>query len=281
MKLTPELIARSSSEINSLKDRELDLRGLKIPVIENLGVTRDQNDMIDFTDNDIRYLGNFPKLHQLRHINLANNLVTRIDPKLHNSLPSLNTLVLTNNSISDLGEISHLSKLRKLEYVSFMGNPISREKHYREFVIWKIPKVRVVDFRRVRDQERALAKQLFETSDGRPSVLAVTLSKRTAGLKGEAIEERAEGVARDKTFEPGRPTNGAAGRLMTAEERKAIEEAIEKSESLEEIRRLEERLKMGYTIKPESKGGRDSSEKNGKGESMEEKEEEEEEEEER
>ena len=35
---------------------------------------------------------------------------------------------------------------------------------------------------------------------------------------------------------------------MTAEERKALEEAIERSSSLEEIRNLEERLKLGYTV---------------------------------
>jgi hypothetical protein len=40
MKLTPELISWSESRISPLKDRELDLRGHKIPAIENLGVTR-------------------------------------------------------------------------------------------------------------------------------------------------------------------------------------------------------------------------------------------------
>ena len=35
---------------------------------------------------------------------------------------------------------------------------------------------------------------------------------------------------------------------MTAEERKAVEEAIERSTSLEEIKRLEDRLKFGYSI---------------------------------
>lgn len=40
MRLTPELIARSESTLNALQDRELDLRGNKIPAVENLGVTR-------------------------------------------------------------------------------------------------------------------------------------------------------------------------------------------------------------------------------------------------
>jgi len=40
MKLTPELLAQASSAINPVKERQLDLRGYKIPAIENLGVTK-------------------------------------------------------------------------------------------------------------------------------------------------------------------------------------------------------------------------------------------------
>jgi len=39
MKLTPELLAQATSQLNPLKERQLDLRGFKIPAIENLGVT--------------------------------------------------------------------------------------------------------------------------------------------------------------------------------------------------------------------------------------------------
>ncbi|KAN0064339.1 U2 snRNP complex subunit [Thecaphora frezii] len=249
MKLTPELLARSNSYINTLKDRELDLRGLKIPAIENLGVTKDQNDTIDLTDNDIRFLGNFPLLQQLKTLHLGNNLVTRIDSRLAFTIPALSTLVLTNNSIQDLGEVANLAKLKSLEYLTLMGNPISREKNYREFVVWKCPSVRVLDFRRVRQQERGLAKQLMETSDGRPSALAASILRRRVGKAG-ATEDDEQHISKERTFEPGK-LNGSSGRLLTVEERKAIEEAIENSESLDEIRRLEEKLRMGYTIGPE------------------------------
>ena len=39
VKLTAELIEESCQFTNTLKDRELDLRGCKISVIENLGAT--------------------------------------------------------------------------------------------------------------------------------------------------------------------------------------------------------------------------------------------------
>lgn len=89
-------------------------------------------------------------------------------------------------------------------------------------------------------QERALAKSLMELPDGRPSALA-------ASIAAEGAPAVADEGAAAKTFDVG-STKGAAGRLMTAEERKALEEAIERSSSLEEIRNLEERLKLGYTV---------------------------------
>jgi U2 small nuclear ribonucleoprotein A' len=46
VRLTPELIGAAPSFLNPLKDRELDLRGHRIPVLENLGITKDQNDAI-------------------------------------------------------------------------------------------------------------------------------------------------------------------------------------------------------------------------------------------
>ncbi|WFD02076.1 U2 snRNP complex subunit [Malassezia obtusa] len=237
MKLTSELLAQSDSALNPLKERELDLRGLKIVVIENLGVTRDQNDALDFTDNEIKYLGNFPRLLRLQHLVLSNNLVSRIDPLLGKALPYLHTLILTNNAIADMRQLVPLRRLRRLEYLSLMGNPVSHEKHYREFVIWRVPSVRVLDFKRVTDKERAYARRLMETPDGRPSELAVQLS---------GAEAPAPAPAHASHFEPGAPVAGAAGRALTAKERAAIQEAIDQSESLEEIRRLEERLKMGY-----------------------------------
>jgi hypothetical protein len=52
MKLTPDLIERSESRLSPLKDRELDLRGRKIPAIENLGVTRVSGKMAEGEDQE-------------------------------------------------------------------------------------------------------------------------------------------------------------------------------------------------------------------------------------
>ncbi|KAE8233875.1 hypothetical protein CF326_g1080 [Tilletia indica] len=255
MKLTPELIAASPSTINTLKDRELVLRGHKIPAIENLGVTKDQNDALDLTDNDIRSLSGFPLLKRLTTLTASNNLISRIDPRLAHSLPCLETLVLTNNQIAELGELVSLAKCPGLVYLSLLGNPVTREKHYRDWVIWKCPKVRVLDFKRVKDKERQLAKTIFETEDGRPTALAVSLAYRS-GIQQPGESSSSAARPTDNTFEPGQTSSstngatgaGAGGRLLTPAERKTIEAAIDRSDSLEEIRRLEEKLRLGYAI---------------------------------
>ncbi|KAJ3322576.1 hypothetical protein HDV06_002953 [Boothiomyces sp. JEL0866] len=55
-KMDFDLLTSAQSRLNPMNERELDLRGLKIQKIENLALTRDVNDCLDFTDNDIAKL---------------------------------------------------------------------------------------------------------------------------------------------------------------------------------------------------------------------------------
>nr|CAG8464655.1 12429_t:CDS:2 [Entrophospora candida]CAG8474398.1 14186_t:CDS:2 [Entrophospora candida] len=239
MKLTPELIECSSSYINTVKDRELNLRGNKIPSIENLGVSKDLNDTIDLTDNDIRILGNFPLLRRVHTLLLANNRINRLDLQLFEFLPNLTTLVLTNNNITELSDLQPLSGFKRLQYISLLDNPVTRKQWYRSWVIWKIPSVRVIDFKRVRDMERKEAKKLFETTKGEPTTLAKSISETTI--------EPGEGVVSSATTtninlpKSNLPTIG-----MSTEEQAQIKEAIRNAKTLEEVARLEKLLQSGH-----------------------------------
>lgn len=46
VRLTADLLTNAPSFVNPVNQRELDLRGHKIPAIENLGITRDSNEAI-------------------------------------------------------------------------------------------------------------------------------------------------------------------------------------------------------------------------------------------
>ncbi|KAF5312621.1 hypothetical protein D9619_003479 [Psilocybe cf. subviscida] len=246
MKLTPELLAQVPSQLNPLKERQLDLRGYKIPAIENLGVTRDQHDAIDFTDNAIVTLGNLPLLKRLHTLLLANNRINTISASIHLSVPNLQTLVLTNNTIVELGDLEPLRELRHLQFLTLLGNPVTEKKWYREWLAWRIPGLRVIDFQRIRDKERAQAKALFVTPEGLPTALATTISTTVSTHSTKTALTIDEPKAA--------PTAGKAGRLMSKEDQEKVKAAIAKATSIEEVRRLERSLREGYVPELDSVG---------------------------
>ncbi|KAG2420102.1 hypothetical protein HFD88_004901 [Aspergillus terreus] len=232
MRLTVELIQNSLSYINPLKDRELDLRGHKIPAIENLGIAKDQ-DAIDFTDNDISSLGNFPFFPRLHTLLLARNRVKHIQPTLASSVPNLTTLVLTANNMTELADLDPLRSLKKLTHLILMENPITRKEHYRYWVIWRLPTVRFLDYQKVKDAEREKARELFGTAEA-PSALA----SKIIGIKSRTFDVPAGGADRA-------PADKAVRVKLTEKERKRVEKMIREARSLQEITRLEKELNEG------------------------------------
>ncbi|KAI5795608.1 leucine-rich repeat-domain-containing protein [Geopyxis carbonaria] len=229
MRLTTELIAAAPSFLNPINDRELDLRGHKIPAIENLGVAGLQ-DAIDFTDNDIQQLGNFPLSERLSTLLLARNRISTIQPTLANSIPNLTVLVLTSNNLSELADLDPLSKFKRLTHLTLLENPVTRKDHYRHWIVWRCPSVRFLDYQKVKDAERKRATELFGTAK-EPTQLAATI----IGVKS-------------RTFDMGEPMGVGKKEYavrLTAEERKKIEEKIKAAKSLEEVARLETELRQG------------------------------------
>jgi len=226
MKLNYDVIESAESYINPIKDRELDLTGLKISRIENIAVTKDLNDVINFSDNEISKLENFPNMKRLKGIIAINNRISRIDLDLPKSLPNLESLILTNNQIQELGDLDVLGEMKNLKYLSLMDNPVVTKKYYRLFVINRCPSLRMLDFKKVKLVEREEAKKLFNSEQGKE--LQKTLVK---------------------TFEPGempkkeaRPYQGPS-----PEEAEKIKEMIKNATTLEEITLLENKLKSGIT----------------------------------
>jgi len=166
VRLTAQLINMSAQKHNPVRDWELDLRGYRIPVIENLGATLDQFDTIDLTDNDVRKIDKFPLLKRLKHILLSNNRIVRITEDLQENLPHLESLILTNNSLKELSDLDALGSISTLKHLSLLGNPVTTTKHYRLYVIHKIPSLRVLDFCRIKLKEREAAAKMFKKKKG-------------------------------------------------------------------------------------------------------------------
>lgn len=170
MRLTADVIMRAQVSINPLRERELNLRGYKAPAIENLGVTQDGFDCIDLSDNEIKKLDNFPRLRRLRMLLLHNNHVAKIQENLAEAIANLEFLMLTGNRIAQFSEVDHLTCFSKLDTLSLSGNPVTKRKYYREYVIYKLPQLHVLDFQRIRPRDREAADAFFNSIVGQRAI---------------------------------------------------------------------------------------------------------------
>lgn len=232
VRLTADLIWKSPHFFNAIKERELDLRGNKIAVIENLGATEDQFDTIDLSDNEIVKLENFPYLSRLGTLIMNNNRITRISPSIGEFLPKLHSLVLTNNRLVNLVEIDPLASLPKLQFLSLLDNNITKKPNYRLYVIYKLKALRVLDFKKVKQKERVEAQNLFSSEEAEKE--AQKVAPRTT-TPAEVPSEK-EAPKEDEVQQRVAPT---------PEQITAIKAAIVNSQTLEEVARLEKVLKSG------------------------------------
>ncbi|VDL92316.1 unnamed protein product [Schistocephalus solidus] len=198
VKLTTDLVEGAMQHTNPLKDRELDLRGYKVPAIENLGSTLDQFDTLDFTDNEIRKLDGFPLLLRLKALILTENKIVRIGDDLVSSIPNLETLILTDNNIAELKDLDPLASLTKLNFLSLIRCPVTMKLNYRIYVIGRIPQIRFLDFRRVTLAERKQAASFMKHLAPLPAFSAVNAGSNSATAA-------ARGTSNVKTFVPGAP----------------------------------------------------------------------------
>jgi len=227
MRITLDLLQQASQTLNPANQRQLLLRGLKIPNIENLGGTNDAYECIDLSDNDLIKLANFPPLKRLRTLLLMNNRISRLADDVFDPLPHLISVTLTGNKLEKLVDLEPLTKLKTLERLSLMENPVVKVKHYRPYMIIKCSKtLRVLDFNRIKDKERKAAGLLFAHDRGKK-------------LLEEIAPPRVIKDISDK------PDQGAAKLGPSPEVIERIKRAIAEAETIEEVTRLERALKSG------------------------------------
>lgn len=131
--------------------------------------------------------------------------------------------MLTGNMIQELGDLDPLVPLKCLQSLCLLQNPVSAKPQYRQYVIYRLPQLRLLDFRKIKQKEREAAVAYFKSERG--------------------IEMAREIVKKAKTFVA---TNGALSKPPTnADERTRIREAITKASSLEEVQRLSKLLQAG------------------------------------
>lgn len=256
VRLTADLIWKSPHFFNSIKERELDLRGNKIAVIENVGATEDQFDTFDLSDNEIVKLENFPHLNRLGTLLINNNRITRINPNIGEFLPKLHTLILTNNRLVNLVEIDPLASLPNLKVLSLLDNSITKKPNYRLYVIHRLKGLRLLDFRKVKHKERIEAEEMFASKEAEEEAKKEPAKTFTLVEVADVLDTSEEEQA-PKVVVP------------TQEQITAIKAAIVNSQTLEEVARLEKALQSGQlpaglmipdsdTVKPSVQGKDDN-----------------------
>lgn len=110
-------------------------------------------------------------------------------------------------------------------------------QHYRDWLIWRIPSLRFLDFERIKDKEREQAKELFGSYE-EPTALA----SKIMGIKSRTFDIPPPGMVNGSGRAPGEK---ALRVKLTDEERKKVEKMIKEAKSLQEINRLEKELNEG------------------------------------
>lgn len=156
-RLTAELIVRSPQYTSCIKLYQLDLRGNRFNRVESLGVTKDQFDCIDFSDNSIVRLEGFPRLEKLTMLLCSNNCISSIGLDIADSLPNLDTLVLCSNKLDSLSDVLALANCSRLTHLCLLGNTVAQKQEFRLFTIRHLTSLKVLNFDRISHLERKTA----------------------------------------------------------------------------------------------------------------------------
>lgn len=117
-------------------------------------MVQDGFDCIDLSDNEIKKLENFPRLRRLRMLLLHNNHIARLQDELPEAIGNLEYLVLTGNRVAQLAEVDRLAGFAKLDTLVLAGNPVAKRRYYREYVIHKLPQLKVLDYKKIKPHVR-------------------------------------------------------------------------------------------------------------------------------
>lgn len=116
-----------------------------------------------------------------------------------------------------------LAKLPNLQALSLLTNPVSTKQYYREYVAFRFPNLRLLDFRKIKLKEREAAKELFKSKKGKELQREIM---RKAKLAMPAADK---------------PTVHNA----TPADIQKIKEAIKRATNLHEVERLTRMLQSG------------------------------------
>jgi U2 small nuclear ribonucleoprotein A' len=151
----------------------------------------------------------------------------------------LTSLVLTENELSNIDALRPLQPLVHLTRLAVVDNPIMQLPDARLAIIHLLPQLRVLNFQRVRQRERAAAKAKFGESK-------LPSKKR---VRADAADAATAAAASSSSSASTADANGAAKATsakrarLTTEQQVELAKKIASATSMQEVERLEAALR--------------------------------------
>lgn len=151
---------------------------------------------LDLTNNELDRIPELRNHGSITTLLLGRNKVASVDGAL---LPfGLRRLVLANNGIESFQALDGLSKAPKtLENLNLRGNNVCHLEDYRLRVVGQMPQLKILDFTKVSDQERAASKKFKVTSGddvptlkSKPRDKAVEVMELVVGKMSEDVRNQ-------------------------------------------------------------------------------------------
>ncbi|CAD2216436.1 U2 small nuclear ribonucleoprotein A' [Angomonas deanei] len=181
MRLTTDHIRQAPQFTNTMLQREIDLRGMRISSLdENVLVRLDNSfDVINLTSNALVTLDYFPAENDASPFVTGKGLMSRIETVIvHRNqlrrvsvqtcvlrLPSVKQFLADDNNFRSLEDIVFLRHWPRLEVVSLEQNPLCANSgstdlsKLRAFIAFLCPKVKLINYERVTKQDLELRDQ--------------------------------------------------------------------------------------------------------------------------
>lgn len=210
MRLDEHVILRSPQITNPLGERELDLRGNGLTLLDEAPLSQldDSFDVIDLTDNNLTAVEYFPLMKRLTTIIAHRNRLQRFSLSAALRVPNLHTFVADDNAFSSLEQLIVFAKLKHLQRVSLGGsNRVAQHEYFRPLMIFLCPNLKLINFQRVLQAERQASSSLRSTFEA----LIASASGAAAVSLTLAITEKSQRkrsrAAKSLTTAPGSATS--------------------------------------------------------------------------
>ncbi|KAI8923820.1 hypothetical protein BC831DRAFT_469006 [Entophlyctis helioformis] len=161
----------------------LDLHSNRISTIEHLSHLAALR-ILNLEDNAIERVPTLVGNNALGELNLKHNKIKVFDKNTH--LDQLRRIVLSDNKITSIDDIAFLFDIPGLVELTMDQNKVASQDHYRALVVSRCKSVKLLDGRRVLEEERRSATRLAKREADR---------RREIERRSNQVEERKKCIA--------------------------------------------------------------------------------------